>query len=187
MTDLDMVTQPVLTPDLLKAIIGQYSLPWRGTHGLPHWARVLENGLRIASDTGADLIVMSLFAVFHDSCRVNEGWDRGHGSRGAALAAELRGTVYSVDDERFDLLHYACVHHTDGLRDGDPTVRSCWDADRLDLGRVRITPDPGRMATGFAARPDVIEWAEIRSRGGHVPAVTTVWEGWAGADGANGD
>ncbi|MCK5448295.1 MAG: hypothetical protein KAJ43_09125 [Gemmatimonadetes bacterium] len=177
----------VLTPGLLKAIVGQYSLPWRGTHGLPHWARVLENGLRIAEHTDGDPVVIALFAVLHDACRLNEGWDRGHGRRGADLAAALRGNVYVLDDRRFDLLHYACVHHTDGLTDGDPTVRSCWDADRLDLGRVHITPDPGRMATGFAARPDVIEWAEDRSRGGYVPPVTRVWEAWAGAHGASGD
>ena len=85
-----MHAQVVLTPRVLQAIVGQYSLPWRGTHGLPHWARVLENGLRIAEDTGADPAVVTLFAVFHDACRTNEGWDHGHGRRGADLAAQLR-------------------------------------------------------------------------------------------------
>lgn len=176
------IPQAVLTPRLLRAIVGQYSLPWRGTHGLPHWARVLENGLRIAGDTGADPTVVSLFAVFHDACRVNEGWDLGHGRRGADLAATMRGNSFGLDDGRFELLHYACVHHTDGLTDGDPTVRSCWDADRLDLGRVRITPNPRRMATAFAARPDVIAWAEKRSRGRYVPPFTKTWEAWADSE-----
>lgn len=174
-----MDSHVILTPRILQAIVGQYSLPWRGTHGLPHWARVLENGLKIAEDTNADPVVVTLFAVFHDACRVNEGWDHGHGRRGADLAADLRGDVFRLDDNRFDQLYYACAHHTDGLTDGDPTVRSCWDADRLDLGRVRITPDPRRMATRFAARPDVIEWAEGRSRGGYVPPITLRWEAWA--------
>ena len=187
MTEFEIETESILTPGLLKAIVSQYSLPWRGTHGLPHWARVLDNGLRIAGETGADPIVVILFAVFHDACRVSEGWDRGHGRRGADLAAALRGSVYVLDDGRFDLLHYACVYHTDGMTEGDPTVRSCWDADRLDLGRVRITPDPRRMATAFAARPDVIEWAEERSRGGYVPPVTGIWETWAGDESAGRD
>jgi uncharacterized protein len=174
-----MESKVVLTPRLLQAIVGQYALPWRGTHGLPHWARVLENGLRIAEDAGADTVVVALFAVFHDACRTNEGWDHGHGRRGADLAARLRGDVFRLDDDRFDLLYFACAHHTDGLTEGDPTVRSCWDADRLDLGRVHITPNPRRMATDFAARLDVIEWAEGRSRGGYVPPVALTWEAWA--------
>ena len=29
----------------------------------------------------------------------------------------------------------------------NPTIDACFDADRLDLGRVGITPDPNRMAT----------------------------------------
>ena len=57
MTEFEIEPQGVLTADLLKAIVGQYSLPLRGTHGLPHWARVLDNGLRIAGETGADPIV----------------------------------------------------------------------------------------------------------------------------------
>ena len=186
MTEFEIEPQGMLTPDLLKAIVGQYSLPLRGAHGLPHWARVLDNGLRIAGETGADPIVVTLFAVFHDACRFNEGWDRGHGGRGAELAAAMRGKAYDLDDGRFDLLHYACVHHTDGMTEGDPTVRSCWDADRLDLGRVRITPDPRRMATEYAARPDVIAWAEERSRGGYVPPVTATWEAWASGEAVDG-
>ena len=30
---------------------------------------------------------------------------------------------------------------------GEPTIDACFDADRLDLGRVGITPDPNKMAT----------------------------------------
>ena len=30
---------------------------------------------------------------------------------------------------------------------GNPTIDACFDADRLDLGRVGITPDPNKMAT----------------------------------------
>ena len=30
---------------------------------------------------------------------------------------------------------------------GNPTIDACFDADRLDLGRVNTTPDPAKMAT----------------------------------------
>ncbi len=61
--------QTLLRPELIRSIRQQYRLPWHGIHGVVHWARVLENGLRLASTTGAHLGVVSLFAVFHDSRR----------------------------------------------------------------------------------------------------------------------
>lgn len=184
MSGPDLPGDGLLTAPLMRAIVSRYALPLRGRHGLPHWARVLENGLLIARETGADPEVVSLFAVFHDACRVNEGWDHGHGARGADLATSLRGRFFDLDDARFDLLHEACARHTDGLTTGDPTVLACWDADRLDLGRVHITPDPARMATGAAARPAIIEWAEDRSRSGYVSPVVAVWERWSAPPGA---
>lgn len=170
--------------DLVREVLARYELPWDGVHGLPHWARVLETGLRLASETGADPKVVALFAVFHDSCRTSEGWDDDHGRRGAERAAELRGRAFELDDDRFALLRHACVHHTDGDTDGDPTVLTCWDADRLDLGRVGIAPHPRYLCTEPARRPETIAWAEERSRGGHVPdVVTRVWLPAAGLAG----
>jgi uncharacterized protein len=118
-------------------------------HGSAHWRRVERNGLLLATRTGADLAVVQLFALFHDSCRVNDGWDPGHGARGAAYAATLHGTAYELSGERFELLRYACIWHTDGQHHEDPTIATCWDADRLDLGRVGIIPDPAFLSTKF--------------------------------------
>jgi len=39
-------------------------------------------------------------------------------------------------------------HTHEGYHD-DVTIQTCWDADRLDLGRVGIIPDPDRMCTGM--------------------------------------
>ena len=64
---------------IMSAILEGYALPPRGYHGVLHWARVTENGLRIAEDNGADLEVVKLFALFHDSRRINEQIDDGHG------------------------------------------------------------------------------------------------------------
>jgi uncharacterized protein len=125
---------------------------------------VAENGRRLAEITGADADVLLLFSLFHDSRRENDGHDPGHGRRGAALAAEMRGKSFRLEKRRFDLLYYACCHHTEGLTDGDVTVLTCWDADRLDLGRVNITPDPKMLCTAAARDPEVIRWAERRSR-----------------------
>jgi uncharacterized protein len=148
---------------LVHAILKDYALPRAGTHGVSHWARVLENGLRLAQVTGANIEVVQLFAVFHDSRRVNEGWDFGHGCRGAELAAKLRGHLFKLGDEEFNLLYEACAGHTDGLTDADVTIQTCWDADRLDLGRVGIWPEAGKLCTAAAKAPETIQWADGRA------------------------
>lgn len=130
---------------------------------------MLENGLRIAQDTGANEKVVCLFAVLHDSRRQNEALDPGHGRRGAELAKSLRGSFFQVTDDEFDLLYEACVRHTDGKTEGDVTLQTCWDADRLDLGRVWIWPHPNHLCTEVAKDPEVIAWANLRSETRHTP------------------
>lgn len=164
----------MITQELIRTILAQYTLEWSGTHGISHWARVLENGLRLAKETGADVEVVELFAVFHDSRRINEVIDPGHGLRGADLARALRGRLFDLPDERFDLLYTACAHHTDGLTEGDVTVQTCWDADRLDLNRVCIGPDPRSLCTSAAKNPDIIAWANQRSKPRIVPALVQI-------------
>jgi uncharacterized protein len=159
----------VPTAELIKAIRHGYSLEWRGIHGVAHWARVLENGLRLASLTGARLQVVRLFAVFHDSRRLNEGHDPDHGRRGADFAAKLRGALFQLPDEEFELLRIACADHTGRGTVGDVTVQTCWDADRLDLGRVRIRPQPKYLCTNAARDPDILSWAYQRSIANVVP------------------
>jgi uncharacterized protein len=154
----------VLSPALIHAIRVQYTLPWRGIHGVTHWARVRETGLRLATHTGANAAIVELFAVLHDARRRNEGNDPGHGGRGADLAAKLRGTLIHLSDAEFSLLHAACADHTKGLIEADITIQTCWDADRLDLGRVGTVPDPARLCTTVAREPTMREWAYERSR-----------------------
>ena len=59
-------------PLVLKTVLEDYALSLNGDHGVGHWARVFENGLRLAEETGAIVEVVSLFAVLHDSRRQNE-------------------------------------------------------------------------------------------------------------------
>ncbi len=153
----------VLAPDLIAAIRVQYALPWRGIHGVAHWARVRETGLRLAARTGADHAVVELFAVLHDARRRNEGDDPGHGGRGAELAVAFRGTLIHLSDVEFALLRAACTDHTKGLIEADITIQTCWDADRLDLGRVGIVPDPARLCTAAAKEPAMRDWAYEQS------------------------
>ena len=144
-------------------------MPVRGWHGVVHWARVLENGLRLAEATGANVEVVTLFALFHDSRRVNDGHDPEHGLRGAKYARSLRGTLIHLDDRNFELLYEACRLHTDGITEGDVTILACWDADRLDLGRVGITPLPHLLCSD-AAR-GLLKWADERATMEYEPEI----------------
>ncbi len=153
---------------ILREILAGYQLMVRGDHGVVHWARVLENGLQLATTTGADVEVVTLFALFHDSRRVNEYHDDGHGQRGGDLARSLRGRLVHLDDARFELLYEACRLHTDGHITGDPTLLTCWDADRLDLGRVGIIPERSRLATDAARK--LLHWAHPRATSNYQPA-----------------
>ena len=165
--------RPIISAQLIRTILAGYAQPPDGTHGVSHWARVLENGLRLAHQTGAKIVVVQLFAVFHDARRINEGIDPGHGRRGADYAASQRGVLFDLPGEDFELLYTACTYHTDGLTEGDVTVQTCWDADRLDLGRVGIAPHPRHLCTEAAQDAQLIQWANQRSRQRLVPDIVT--------------
>jgi len=155
---------------IIEAISLQYLLAWDGLHGVGHWGRVLENGLILAENTGADVEVVRLFSIFHDACRKNDAIDPGHGKRGAVLAKSFRGDLYELPQDQCDLLYAACAGHTDGHRHGDITVLTCWDADRLDLSRASIDPKASRMGTEPARDLDLITWASKRALQRHLPS-----------------
>lgn len=135
---------------LLGHLQCRFRLDWQGIHGIRHWARVRANGLKLAKETGADSQVVELFAYLHDSCRWNENRDPQHGSRAAELVRRLQGRFYHLLPDNLDRLAEACAGHTHEATHPDITIATCWDADRLDLGRVGIEPDPARLCTEAA-------------------------------------
>ncbi len=157
----------VLSRALIAHIKEQFLLDWHGVHGVSHWARVLVNARRLAKHTGANLRVVELFSFLHDSQRQSEGTDPEHGPRAAQWISSLNGRFFSLDDHELQLLQTACKDHTKGYTKGDITVCTCWDADRLDLGRVGIKPDPAYLCTQIARDKDIIEWAFERSIQNH--------------------
>ncbi len=142
------VMQEIITPDFVAFLRYQFLLDWKGIHGVSHWARVRRNGLLIAKDNGADTRVIEYFSFLHDSRRFDEDSDPNHGKRAAEFALFLRDSYVGLSDRSFSLLVTACEGHTHEQYHDDATIQTCWDADRLDLGRVGIMPDPDRMCTG---------------------------------------
>ncbi len=147
----------------LSFLVDTHALGHGGFHGKDHWLRVLCNGRLLTEETGANLKVVELFALLHDSQRENEDYDPDHGRRAAVYARQLWGDWFQASDHEMALLVEACELHSDGYTNGDVTVRTCWDADRLDLGRVGIKPSAEYLCTDYAKRPDVIETAWQRS------------------------
>lgn len=165
---------------ILTYVLRQFALPADGLHGPEHWARVLEFAQRLAEGSQARMRVVELFAPLHDACRVSDGHDSDHGARAARLARRLRGRLIQLDDDDFRLLRRALSGHAGYQPDpGDETVRICWDAERLDLGRLGITPLPSCLYTEKARDPALIAWATGLSRAGHVPDVLR--DEWGGA------
>jgi uncharacterized protein len=150
--NMDQAGSDIDFEQLWEIVSCQFRLPDDSDHGPDHWKRVEANGLVLAKETGADVMVVRLFALFHDSRRENEFTDPEHGRRGSSYARELRGIHFQINDAQFDLLETACIWHTDGKHHLDPTIGTCWDADRLDLGRVGIIPDPKYMSTDLGRR-----------------------------------
>ena len=160
--EIDLQCKPtgVLTPELIQQVVTQYPLDSRGLHGTAHWMRVRRNGLILSNRSGGNRKVVELFALFHDSLRMNEGWDEFHGERGAQQAYKFwkRG-AFPASPSEFELLEWACTEHTTGGNEpGDDTVATCWDADRLDLWRVGIRPNPYKLCTPTARNNELIEW-----------------------------
>lgn len=144
------------------------------THGISHWQRVERNGLLLSVEKrkrdgkwcirkDVNLKVVRYFAYLHDSCRLNDWHDIKHGARAAEMIQELRNTLLAdLNDNEIALLEKACRLHTVAHRTGNPTVDVCFDADRLDFIRVRIIPNPSKMATEqgayYASHPNRKRW-----------------------------
>lgn len=141
-------------------------------HGELHWRTVGANGLWLAEPlAGADTHVIFLFALLHDSMRENDHVDPGHGPRAAAFAGELHAEgLLGVTAAQLELLQHACFEHTNGKVSSDPTVGACWDADRLDLPRVGVTPNPALFSTERAhegpppAGGEPPDWLQLSTR-----------------------
>jgi uncharacterized protein len=126
-------------------------------HGPDHWRKVAITGLALADSTPeCDLELVLLFALLHDSQREDEYEDPEHPARAADFASDL---VLNLSSERLATLLYAIRHHTDGQTHSNPTIAVCWDADRLNLWRVGIVPDPTWLSTNEAKTRERILWA----------------------------
>ena len=151
-------------------VVGENSL-----HGFGHWMRVIENGLILSESTGANPKVTTAFGLLHDSCRLDDGRDTFHGPRAVKWVQQIGvGDLLGLTEGEVDLLIRACAGHTNSMWSQDPTIATCWDADRLDIPRVGTEDDPMLidpyyLSTDAAKDPSTIAWATGRATVGQVP------------------
>jgi uncharacterized protein len=145
---------------LIERVQIQSPLVHSEAHGDHHWRLVAWTGYHLLEQiTGADPLVVLLFALFHDSQRENEYDDPNHGRRGGELARRLLDQPpWRVTKSQLDTLVTACDLHTEAERTDDPTLGVCWDSDRLNLWRVGIQPSLRYLSTAPARDVSRIEW-----------------------------
>ena len=134
--------------DLVGTVVEQYAqrLDVLGDHGPLHWERALINGLLLSQTNPiVDKELVFYFSLFHDSKRENENEDPLHGPRGAEYGEELIRMLPKSTQRKIHIFEQACGNHTAMLYSSEPTVAACFDADRLDLNRVRIYPNKNLM------------------------------------------
>jgi uncharacterized protein len=138
-------------------------------HGPAHWARVHRFAkvlLRREQVPAEAQTCVLLFAWLHDLAREDDEGTRTHAVDGATQLDRILPAIdepLSVDQR--EILRGAIHYHSDGMLAHEAvqaglfervtwptdlvalTVACCWDADRLDLPRVGIAPDPALMST----------------------------------------
>ena len=129
-------------------------------HGLKHWESVLKNAILLAEELDiGPRGVESLYwaSLYHDSQRISEFSDPGHGGRGAM--ALWKDTRFELDLTVLEIAMMCCAVHTDakpkngrqilrGLDDFSKSIIECFcDADRLDLVRFGYEINPEYLFT----------------------------------------
>jgi uncharacterized protein len=80
----------------------------------------------------------------------------------AKFISRIRRTFLSdLSDEQITVLRLACRSHTVKRRTKEVSADICLDADRLDLYRVGITPDPKLMASEIGKRYAEMNYEEL--------------------------
>lgn len=140
---------------ILELIVNDFKIDFFGDHGIKHWESVFKHSQILANHYEISSKVFELFALLHDSKREDEYQDINHGLRASVFVKELLvNDLIKLNKQDAERLIFACANHTvknktNPLCD-DLIVQICFDSDKLDLGRVWMTPDKNRMYTSYA-------------------------------------
>ena len=143
--------------DLILKIKEQFKIDFDGIHGIRHWERVYKNTQNLASFYKIQSEVFGLFAILHDSKRVDDNIDKFHGLRASLFVEELvKSKEIILDSDDTKRLIYACKNHTfvdeKNPLYNDIIVQICFDSDRLDIDRVCLKIDTKYLFTDYAKK-----------------------------------
>lgn len=152
-----------MSKELYAYLLHNFKLNINSIHGPIHWERVLNNGLLIAQNNALiDTYILKLFACIHDSKRENDFEDINHGLRAAKSLRYLRRLgLIKLTSLQQDKLHFACKYHSSKKTTTDLTIGACWDADRLELIKVKVNSSVSYFSTAegkniFQKRVDLV-------------------------------
>ena len=80
------VTSDIVTQAFIEHCCRAYKMDHDGCHGFYHWMRVLQNCRYLTKAENANIIVVELFALLHDTQRQNEDDDPEHSLRAEQFA-----------------------------------------------------------------------------------------------------
>lgn len=157
-------------PSTIDAILERFEFDLaRSEHGILHWCRVMDNGFKLAAmNPDVNPQIVFWFALFHDCCRENEMEDPMHGLRASYFIDYHKDDLFLSDDQ-IKVLKEACATHSDGVHSDNATIAACHDADRLDLGRVRIRPDARYLTSDAAKDPEFMGGCAARGYEWSIP------------------
>ena len=100
---------------LWQLVTKPFRSPRYSVHGPEHWRRRRAQRTLTCHPFRSRYCSLFVFLLFSMTAAAeNDGRDDGHGIRGAEYAKTLHGVAYDLSEDRFELLYYACVWHTDG-------------------------------------------------------------------------
>lgn len=167
-----MIVDEFLSPSLITMVVDQFLIDPKSIHGPLHWARVLENGFKLADLNGADKKIVAHFALLHDCRRECDQNDPGHGKRAVEYVDSIR---LDLDPVQIIILRKALAGHTTTLHSTNINLATCWDADRLDISRCFRKIDPRLLSTKEAKDPEILAWAQERGEMNVIPD----WYDWS--------
>jgi uncharacterized protein len=128
-------------------------------NGPEHWQRVWQNAQLLIPHTNANETVVELFCYLHDCCRIHNGHEPEHGHAAAKFIEQHKKEFSFLSANEYQLLLTACDEHTHLNDPKNMTIATCWDANRLDLGRHGIHPKAQFLATQAAKSLEIIDCA----------------------------
>lgn len=116
----------------------------------PHLRQVALTAGRLAAALGEDIESAIVAGFLHDCGRTDDGGGTCHAYDSSIIA---RKAIAALDPHLdVDRLCDGIARHADGDVTQDALIGCLWDADRLDLTRIGVDPDPDLLSTPVARR-----------------------------------